>query len=70
MISKGLIMSKFTVVIDTDNSAFDECAGAELSRILTDVAYRVDLISHRQRVKSQSIFDFNGNRVGQWKWEA
>lgn len=69
MIRKDLVMSKFTVMIDTDNEAFSDAGGYEVSRLLSDIAEMVRF-SERGRVKSQSIFDFNGNRVGQWKWEV
>ena len=51
--------SKFIVVIDTENSAFDEMSEMEVSRILKDLAQ--DIESGRDEV---TLRDFNGNKVG------
>lgn len=62
-------MSEFTVVIRTDNAGFDESGGFEVAELLRDIAAKVDGLE-REQIKAQSIFDYNGNRVGQWKWEV
>lgn len=63
-------MSEFRVNIRTNNAAFwtdedDTFDGTELARILRDIADAVD--GYGISPKAQSIFDINGNRVGQYK---
>ena len=59
----------FTLTIDTANAAFEGYDfGPELARILRNVADQVDGMGHA-RIKTQSIFDYNGNRVGGYKHE-
>jgi hypothetical protein len=58
----------FKVVIDTGNDAFREGGGAEVHRILSEIAATVDEID-RQPIDRKSILDANGNRVGWWEWK-
>jgi hypothetical protein len=57
----------FTIAIRTTNADFDEFGGDAVADILRHIAARVGGLD-RQKIKAQSIFDTNGNRVGQWKW--
>jgi hypothetical protein len=56
----------FAVTIKLDNAAFDDDAcGAEISRILQDLATRVDGYSLGSiRTFQRSVFDVNGNKCG------
>ena len=63
-------MSKFTIEIKCDGAAFfDDSTGEywepsyEVSRILRDIAYKVD-----EGYTSDSIMDINGNRVGSFEF--
>lgn len=63
-------MSKFTIEINCDGAAFfDDRTGEywepsyEVSRILMDIAYKVDA-----GYTSDSIMDINGNRVGSFEF--
>lgn len=67
---------QFTLTINMDKDAFVDCAGAELERILSVIGETInntpvsdgspealaDAIRH-----TQSVFDYNGNRVGSYK---
>lgn len=55
---------RVTVKIDTDNAAFEDCDGAEVARILRELADRID---NEPLGKKDCRFarDINGNRVGQ-----
>lgn len=50
-----------TIKINCDNAAFCDVPYEELSRILADLAER---IQSSQKIEEQSIRDFNGNDVG------
>jgi hypothetical protein len=52
-------MKKFTVVIQTENAAFEEPA-TELARILRELADRVE----GGQLPPMTIHDSNGNRCG------
>jgi len=63
----------FTLTIKTDSAAFDLDAGgvsAELARILRDLALRIDRGSDVLHVQTGSLYDINGNRVGEWRFDA
>lgn len=65
-------MSTFRLTIRTDNAAFIDAGGAELSRILRRIAddvqdFRLPL---EVSIKTQAMLDINGNRVGGWSWDA
>lgn len=53
------------ISIETGNSAFDDYPGTECARILRQLADRIDGIG-RDRDESGFLYDFNGNRVGEW----
>lgn len=55
---------KLTITIDRDNAAFWEDASREASRILRDMADRIDGHPHFSPGHSQPLFDINGNEVG------
>ena len=57
--------TQFTLAIDTDNAAFDEGGGAEIARILREVAERIE----RGDV-SGSARDINGNTVCHFEWDT
>lgn len=65
-------MSTFTLKIDTDNAAFFENGGAELSRILRRIADDVQdfALPLSCKINTQPLRDVNGNRVGGWRWDA
>lgn len=54
-------MSRFTLTIETDNEAFTPDRGAETSRLLREVAYKID-----NGHEDGAVLDQNGNRVGLW----
>jgi hypothetical protein len=62
-------MSQFTVTINTDSAAFveNDLGGAEVARILRDIAVRIE-DSTRSAVEPFPIRDYNGNTVGHWEW--
>lgn len=51
----------FKLTIKTDNDAFSEDAGAEVARILREIAEKVENGS-----TGSGVLDYNGNRVGQF----
>lgn len=67
---------EFTLTVRLGNAAFEDAAGLELARILSEVADAVnavpvadgspealaDVLRH-----TRSVFDVNGNRVGGYK---
>ena len=56
--------NRFTVSVDTGNAAFDDGEeGAELARILRDLADRIE--SRACVSGSFRLFDINGNPVGE-----
>jgi hypothetical protein len=59
-------MTRFNLTIETRNSAFDPEEGgahSEIARILHELADRLADGSET----SGGLYDFNGNRVGNWK---
>jgi len=59
-------MSQISVVLSLDNAAFDELPGAEVERILTKLADKLeyaDLWTPRQ--DTINLYDINGDVVGQ-----
>jgi hypothetical protein len=63
-------MSKFIVEINTDNEAFDENGGAELGQILDKLGTRLLGLTRSSGGRMGPLSDSNGNRVGEWRWEA
>lgn len=55
-------MAKIVITIRTDNSAFDADPGAEMHRILSELAERYE--SEGLGVDNHPISDINGNKVG------
>ena len=55
-----------TITINLDNAAFDPPnTGAELARILADVASKLEHCCHqRTGGLRQNLYDMNGNEVG------
>jgi len=51
--------SKFIAVIDVENDAFFEQPSAEVSRILRELADKVD-----RGCQEMTLRDYNGNKVG------
>jgi len=51
----------FSLKFKTDNAAFDDSPEYEVSRILKDIAEKVELGSTKG-----SVLDINGNDIGQW----
>jgi hypothetical protein len=62
-------MRQFVMVLDCDNAAFDNDAGAEIARVLRSVA---DTVSGMMLVEDidhpRPIRDANGNHVGVWSY--
>ena len=52
----------FTIDSSTGNAAFDDDAGAEVARILRDVATALE-----RGTRSAPLHDINGNRVGRFE---
>ena len=63
MRSKGEAV-KATIIIRMDNAAFEEEPATEISRILRDLAERVELGSGYENLR-----DINGNTVGTFRIE-
>lgn len=61
---------QFRLTIDMDNTAFDECPGDELGRILETIAKRIQDAPYSELIfadrSSQTVRDVNGNFVGNW----
>lgn len=57
---------KFSLDIRCDNAAFDDAPGAEIAKLLRDVAERFDGVRNLPE-QSALLRDANGNRVGAWK---
>jgi len=51
----------FSISIDTGNAAFEDDAGAEVARILRDVATALE-----RGTRGAPLHDINGNRVGRF----
>lgn len=64
--------STFRLTIRTNSAAFVDAGGAEVARILREIADSVDGLTFPLvvEIKTQSVFDVNGNRVGGWAWNA
>jgi len=62
-------MTTFRLEIETDNDAFGENPEGEVGRILQDVASRLAW-GDADAQASASIRDFNGNRVGEWRFTS
>lgn len=56
-------MAKFIMTFSTDNAAFDENPAREVSRILAEVAARIES-ADRVPEYFENIRDINGNIVG------
>lgn len=54
-------MTRFTIEIDCDNTAFDDSPQAEIIRILREAADRLEVAPYE---KSIVLSDINGNHVG------
>ena len=58
----------FNVVIRLEGTAFDETNGSEVGRILRGIADQLDGTNVQNQARhTVSLFDINGNRVGQYK---
>lgn len=60
---------RYFVEIYTDSAAFEDAPGAEISRILRELADRVDGYSFNNPKTVFPIRDINGNRVGSHGYE-
>jgi hypothetical protein len=56
----------FKLQFDTDNEIFSTNPGAEIERILHDVASKAHTVAFPGGNHSGRIFDENGNGVGSW----
>lgn len=61
-------MARFTVAMQCDNAAFGEEPGAEVARILTELARKVSAGFYHQ--DTGVLHDENGNTVGVWDWSG
>ena len=57
-------MAKFTIIIDTENAAFEDTPNEELARIIREVAQHLD-----RGYTSGGVRDVNGNRVGSFEFD-
>lgn len=55
----------FSLKISTANEAFDHCE-AECSRILREIADKLDALDGRAHTIEGRCRDINGNTVGKW----
>lgn len=51
------------ITISTENAAFDDDSSTEVARILRKLANELE--SHGAGLLPRSLFDYNGNRVGE-----
>lgn len=56
-------LEEVVIHVNLQNSAFSDCAGAELARILRELADKVEY-SHSELGDEISLRDINGNKVG------
>lgn len=62
-------MIKINIEIDPSNDAFDDFHGAEIRRVIRNVADRIGLqVTDSREVEpgEASIMDVNGNSIGRW----
>lgn len=59
-------MAKFTVIINTDNDAFGDDPGREVSIILREIANAVGSGMSPKRYFTVPVRDTNGNTVGKY----
>lgn len=60
----------FKIEFETSNSAFEDVnAGAEIERILHDVAAKAQTIAFPGGEYEGRIYDANGNAIGDWSIE-
>jgi hypothetical protein len=57
----------FKLQIETGNAAFADDTGAELARILRELARRIEIGMHTSG--GATVRDANGNKVGSWSYE-
>ena len=59
----------FKLQIETDNAAFEHGGGAEIARILRDIADRIFKVeSSKSFIRTSKLRDLNGNTVGAVDW--
>lgn len=58
-------MARVTIEFNTDNSAFEENP-SETHFILADLD---EALARSKPGDDGKVYDTNGNRIGQWKWE-
>ena len=59
-----------TFEIACDNAAFDDCSGAEIARILRDLAERIEGMGFSSASafdRNLALRDANGNKVGNFR---
>jgi len=61
-------MKFFDLKIHCDNAAFEDWQ-SEVSRILRDLADRLDRDAGRDDAPGGYLLDINGNRVGDWGFD-
>lgn len=60
---ENLGLKEVVITVNLQNSAFSDCAGSELARILRNLADKVDGMNENLG-NEISLRDINGNRVG------
>ena len=60
-----MMARQFKLTIQADNAAFDDDAGAEIARILRDVATALE-----RGTRGAPLHDYNGNQVGRFDLTA
>ena len=60
---ENLGLEEVVITVNLQNSAFSDCAGSELARILRNLADKVDGMNENLG-NEISLRDINGNRVG------
>lgn len=58
----------FRLEIETGNAAFGEDTGAEIERILSDLAVQIGEDLNPSRGARGTLRDINGNTVGTWRY--
>lgn len=58
---------KFKLEFDMGNAAFEDAPGEEIARILRKLAAHLAEAGDMRPGYQGALFDFNGNKVGEWK---
>jgi len=58
-------MARFAIKMNCDNAAFEDTPLSEVCRILREIAQKTE-----NGQDAGTIFDINGNEIGEWYYDA